>query len=113
MASGNKDHGAVRAGASDETKSTESEPKAKAQAPAPAAPPARAPIDGAAQPAQGGAPVAGEKPVFRYPYVVAEGKSIVTKRGLIGAFGRVKAEDFANGQQDLDALVASGAVVKS
>lgn len=105
-----KEHGgAVRStGSSDETKV-----EAKAKAPAPVSPPPPVPTDGAVDQTQGGAPVAGAKPVFRYPYVVAEGRSITTRRGLIAAFSKVTAADFVNGQKDLDELVASGAVVKS
>ncbi len=51
---------------------------------------------------------------YRYPYTVAQGRSVTTqRRGTVPAFGRVRAEDFPGGQDTLDQLVASGHVVKT
>lgn len=69
-------------------------------------------VDGADSGSLGGPPKPGSKR-YRYPYSVAEGCSVTTqKRGTRGAFDRVRADDFAGGQAQLDELVASGHVVK-
>lgn len=44
--------------------------------------------------------------------VVADGKSITSLKGIIGAGGIVKPEYFSTGKDALDELVKSGAVVK-
>lgn len=54
-----------------------------------------------------------EKPVIATTYVVAEGKSVTTKRGAIGALEHVWPNDFSGGQKDLDHWVAHGFVTKT
>lgn len=78
----------------------------------PPSPPPPAPVDGAALDTQGGRPDPDARLTPRYPYIVAEGKAVTTKRGQIGAFQQVKASDFPGGQETLDGLVKSGFVVK-
>lgn len=73
--------------------------------------PPTATVDGDAK-SLGGSPPK-DKPNHRYPYTVAQGCSVTTsRRGTIGAFARVRASDFSGGQEQLDALVASGHVAK-
>ena len=73
----------------------------------------KAPIDGTTGPAIGGRPSPGT-PIFqRYNHQVAEGKMVTTRRGMIGAFEPVTAEDFGQGEagkKALQGLVASGHV---
>jgi hypothetical protein len=79
-------------------------------APSPPAPP---PIDGAAGPYIGGPPGPNNRVTQRYNHQVAEGKAVTTRRGMIGAFEPVTADDFGGGdagKKQLLALVASGHV---
>lgn len=46
-------------------------------------------------------------------YAVAKGKSLTSKRGLLGPGAEVSARDFGGGQERLDALVDAGAVTRS
>jgi hypothetical protein len=46
-------------------------------------------------------------------YVVAEGKTVTTKRGVIGALEHVWPADFAGGQKDLDHWVSHESVIKT
>jgi hypothetical protein len=89
-------------------------------APAAAAPPPppekspRPPIDGASDGSKGGPPPKvqpkGVKP--KAPYVVAKGRSLTCRRGVLGPGEEIKASDVANGQAQIDHLVKSGYVVK-
>lgn len=45
-------------------------------------------------------------------YRVAEGKSMVTKRGILNAGDEIKADDFAGGEDVLKGFVKSGHIVK-
>jgi len=47
------------------------------------------------------------------PYYLADGKSITTKRGLLGPGREIKAEDLAGGQKALDGFVKTKHVIKS
>ena len=46
-------------------------------------------------------------------YTVADGKSLTTKRGILGDGAQIKAEDLAGGQEAIDAFLKSGHVVKA
>lgn len=72
-------------------------------------------VDGASEGVLGGPPESPTPggPVRRYPYTVAEGKSVKCKKGMVGAFAPVRAVDFADGQKTLDELVARGVVDKN
>ena len=50
-----------------------------------------------------------EKP----PYYVADGKSLVCRKGVLDSGDEMKAEYSAGGQESLDALVKKGVVIKS
>lgn len=94
----------------------EPEPEPEPPEPEPALGPLNSPpvtaVNGANDDSLGGPPKPGAKR-YRYPYTVAERCSVTTqKRGTRGAFDRVRADDFAGGQAQLDELVASGHVVK-
>lgn len=83
------------------------------QAPVASPPASPALIDGASDPQLGGPPRPGNMPAQRYNHVVAEGKMVTTRRGMIGAFEPVTAEDFAlgdAGKKALQGLVDSGHV---
>lgn len=63
----------------------------------------------------GGKPAAGAS-LYRYPYTVAQGHAVKasavgSSKGQIPAFRQIRAIDLQRGQQELDELVASGAVV--
>lgn len=74
-------------------------------------PPSRL-VDGANDGAVGGSPKpAPTGPVLRYPYTVAEGKTLECRRGRLGAFAPVSSSDFSGGQEELNGLVAKGYVV--
>lgn len=94
-------------------------PAAAAAAVTPAvaeAPAAPALVDGADEATLGGPPRSGSMPAQRYAYVVAEGKMVTTRRGMLGAFQQLSAQDLADGkagEKALLGLVASGHVSKS
>lgn len=67
------------------------------------------PVNGAAEEVQAQPENDGR---YRWPYSVAEGRTIRCARGTLGAFDRVKPTDFAGGQRELDELVKSGHVIK-
>ncbi len=69
-------------------------------------------VDGATEGVLGGAPavVSSTVPGQRYPYTVAEGKSVTSKRGMLGAFAPVSEDDFPGGADQLSQLVAQGYV---
>lgn len=54
-----------------------------------------------------------EKKLVATSYKVAEGKSVQTKRGLIGALEHVWPTDFNGGQADLDHWVSHEYVIKT
>ncbi len=77
---------------------------------------ALAPVDGADEATIGGPPRSGALPAQRYRHVVAEGKMVTTRRGPLGAFQPISAQDLAEGvvgEKQLLGLVASGHVSKS
>lgn len=47
------------------------------------------------------------------PFYVKEGKSLITKRGILSDGDEIKADDLAGGKGTLDDFVKSGHVVKS
>lgn len=46
-------------------------------------------------------------------FIVAEGKSITTRRGILSEGNEIKADDMSGGKQALKAFVKSGHVIKS
>lgn len=95
---------------------TESEPAAEATKVEPdalKAKPARPPVDGAGGDSVGGPPPKA-KPAAQgsAPYVIAPGKSLVCRRGVLGPGDEIRASDVSDGQTQLDYLVRSGHVVK-
>lgn len=71
-------------------------------------------VDGSEDDSLGGRPRPGEAPVPRFPYSVAEGKTVSgTRKGTLGAFQRIRAADLHDGEEGLARLVASGHVVQA
>jgi hypothetical protein len=74
----------------------------------------RPPIDGASDGSQGGPPPAAKaRPKARWPFTIAPGKSVTSKRGIRGPGDEVRATDFRGGEERLAQLVAAGVVIKS
>jgi len=87
-------------------------PPAAAFKPRPAKP-TKPMVNGAGAFDGGKPPAVKSRGAYSYPYTVAEGKVVVTRRGKIAAYRPVRAGDFADGQTQLDELVAGGYVVKA
>lgn len=72
-------------------------------------------------PAKEQAPQEGEKPSTKNdpkgkaqaPFTVAKGKSVSSRRGILGPGDEVSARDFAAGAERLDELVDAGVLVKA
>jgi hypothetical protein len=88
------------------------EAKKAAKAPAPPTPPA-GPRVGAPPPAPSETAPPPQKKLVATTYKVNEGKSLQTKRGLIGALEHVWPTDFGGGQADLDHWVTHEYVTKT
>lgn len=71
-------------------------------------------IDGADDGTQGGPPQAEAMPLTRpgFPYSIAPGSAITSKRGVLGPGDEVKASDLPGGRESLDQHVAAGRVIK-
>jgi len=72
-------------------------------------------VDGSDEATVGGPPQPGTLPAQRYNYMVAEGKSVTTRRGPVGAFQPISAQELGDGnagEEVLQGLVASGHVSK-
>lgn len=68
-------------------------------------------VDGAGETPTGGVPPEKKtRSLYRYPYTVAEGVQIVTLRGKLPAFARIRATDLSGGKAELEQLVARGHV---
>jgi hypothetical protein len=85
--------------------------KAAERAPAPG-PRAPEPVDGAAPLSEGGEPPPPRPVAQLFPYQVARGKSLRTKRGTLQAGEEVRARELSGGQEQLDQLVGYGYVDK-
>lgn len=79
-------------------------PPPEADVAAPSAPPPAPDVPPEAAPAQPSKP---------QRYYVAPGRTLVANKGKLGAFQQVKAKDVAGGLEEIEALVASGVLVKS
>ncbi len=74
-------------------------------------PPQAHTVDGAGESPTGGVPPERKtRSLYRWPFSVAEGVQIVTLRGRIPAFGRIRASDLSGGAAELEQLVKSGHV---
>lgn len=82
--------------------------------PPPAAKQPRPPVNGADDGTTGGPPQkAAPKPAkTRFPYAVAPGKSLTTRRGVLGPGAEIRPADVADGEKQLEHLVGRGYVVK-
>jgi len=76
--------------------------------------PARPPIDGASDGSKGGPPPKAPPKATKSkaPYVVAKGKALTCRRGVLGPGDEIKVSDVSDGQAGLERLVKSGHVVK-
>lgn len=54
-----------------------------------------------------------EKPQDLAPYTIAKGKSVTSKKGILGEGKEVKVEFLAGGKDSLDALVRAGFVTEN
>ncbi|MEC7520165.1 MAG: hypothetical protein VYE22_09890 [Myxococcota bacterium] len=93
--------------------SDSSEPSGKGDEPKPKAPPderlpEEQPREGAKASADGS-----EKGKTKAPFTVAKGKSVSSRRGILGPGDEVSARDFAAGAERLDELVDAGVLVKA
>jgi hypothetical protein len=90
--------------------------QAKAETPKPAKSPkpARPPIDGASDGAEGGPPprTPPAQPVSRAPYTVAPGVSLTSPRGVLSPGDEIRPSDVSDGAKQLDYLASRGLVVK-
>ncbi len=99
------------AGAGQETLPLASDPLPDANGPAPGVTPAP-PSQSVAPPPVGAVPVAPAALVGKLHHV-AEGKSVTTLKGQLGAFQRIKAHDLPRGSEELEQLVNAGFVTRS
>ena len=53
------------------------------------------------------------EPEVKAPFTIAEGKSITTKRGILGPDEEIKAADLSGGQTAVNAFVKSGHIIKN
>lgn len=67
-------------------------------------------VDGAGETPTGG--VRRNRGLYRYPYTVAEGCMIHSRRGRLAAFAAIRETDLSGGLAELEQLVKSGHVVK-
>lgn len=97
--------------------SDSSEPSGKGDEPKPKAPPDERPRE--EQPPEGAKASSADaskdssKEKGKAPFTVAKGKSVSSRRGILGPGDEVSARDFAAGAARLDELVDAGVLVKA